>query len=640
MITIRTVSGKLSIVITLCSIFIFTAIIGYFHHSSRQTLEKELEHNARNLTFAAVNRVETELTAIGKVVEGVAASLETGAFTETARSSLLKKTLDTNQVLYGIGAAFEPGTTTRSKPVVPYFYRKDGQLISTTENNFQFLSLDWYRMPKEQRKMVWVEPYLDQGSGAMLMSSCSLPFFEGVDDKRRFLGVVVADVSLDWLTEIVSSIKPLTSGYSFLISRKGTILAHPRKELVMNETMFSSVEISNNPVLRTMWKKIAEGESGFTPYTDTNGSKNRMYYAPVASTGWTLAVVFPEVELFAEAHSLTATAIGMGVIGILLLTCVVRLTARSITNPLHLLADATEAVAAGNFDLELPPTHSQDEVGKLTKSFGTMNCALKEYIANLTETTAAKERIQSELKLATDIQASLLPSIFPPFPDRADIELYALMEPAKEVGGDFYDFFFVDDNRICLIIGDVSDKGVPAALYMMVAKTLLKSEALRDADPARVLERVNAILSLDNETSMFVTVFCAVLDTRTGGLACANAGHLPPLLLQAGETAACRRFNPGFVLGPMPGIHYQTEQLTLQPGDLFLLYTDGVNEAVDLDKNEFGEQRLLDCVTSTSAAQPKSIIRAIRNNVLEFAGDAPQSDDITMLALRYLGTPR
>jgi phosphoserine phosphatase RsbU/P len=211
------------------------------------------------------------------------------------------------------------------------------------------------------------------------------------------------------------------------------------------------------------------------------------------------------------------------------------------------------------------------------------------------------------------------------------------MDPAKEVGGDFYDFFFLDDHRICLIIGDVSDKGVPAALYMMVAKTLLKSEALRDATPAEILERTNSILVLDNESSMFVTVFCAILDTDNGQLDCANAGHLPPVIQQADGSTACHCFSPGFVLGPMPDISYKTEMITLQPGELLLLYTDGVNEAVNPALEEYGEQRLLTCVKSYPAGTPEQIIHAIRAEVQTFANGAPQSDDITMLALRYLG---
>lgn len=330
------ISSKLIVVITLCSVLIFTAIIGYFYHSSRCTLERELEQNACNLALAAVNKVETELTAIGKVAEGVARSLETGSYTEESRRTLLKKTLEGNQTVYGIGAAFEPdNAVVGAKPVVPYFYRKNGRLIFTAEDNFQFLTLDWYRIPKERKRMEWIEPYLDEGSDAMLMSSCSLPFFQGVGDKRRFSGVVVADVSLGWLTELVSSMKPLNSGYSFLISRKGVILAHPRKEMIMSETIFSIAASRNNPLLHDIGEKMVRGESGFTPYTDTNGAKSWMYFAPVTATGWTLAVVFPEAELFAEVRFLTLTVIGMGAVGLLLLVGGVALIARSITKPLY-----------------------------------------------------------------------------------------------------------------------------------------------------------------------------------------------------------------------------------------------------------------------------------------------------------------
>jgi sigma-B regulation protein RsbU (phosphoserine phosphatase) len=317
-------------------------------------------------------------------------------------------------------------------------------------------------------------------------------------------------------------------------------------------------------------------------------------------------------------------------------TVVSRRVAEKITAPILELESGAEIIGNGNLEHRLQ-LQSGDEIQQLAETFNRMAADLSHYIHDLTVTTAAKERIQSELKLATDIQASLLPRIFPPFPDRSEFDLFALMEPAKEVGGDFYDFFFLDDRRICLIIGDVSDKGVPAALYMMVAKTLLKSEALRDANPAQILERTNSILALDNETSMFVTVFCAILDTATGQLDCANAGHLPPLIQKADGSTTYRSFSPGFVLGPMPDISYRTEQIMLQPGELFLLYTDGVNEAVNPALEEYGDKRLLDCVNAHPAATPEQIIHAIRSEVLGFANGAPQSDDITMLAIRYLG---
>ena len=633
----RSIAYKLILVITVCSTIIFSVTIGYFYHNSRVALEKELENNARNLVLASVNRVETDLTAIGTVAEGVVNSLETGNYTEKSLKTLLKGTLEGNKEIYGIGAAFEPDfSATGAKPVVPYFYRKNGQLILTSENDFQFLALDWYKQPKLTGKKVWTEPYFDAGSGEMLMTSCSIPFFEMGGDNRHFRGIVVADVSLDWLTEIVASIKVLKTGYSFLLSKNGTMLTHPVKEMIMKETIFSIAESQHNQTLRDIGRKMVRGESGFTPYTDTRGVKSWMYYAPVASTGWTLAVVFPEAELFAEVRSLTTTVALMGFVGILLLAAAVALIARSITAPLHVLADATEAVAAGNFDAELPPVRSEDEVGKLTQAFSAMNSALKEYIKNLTEITVAKERIQSELDVATDIQASLLPRLFPAFPDRPEFDIFASMDPAKEVGGDFYDFFFIDDNNLCFLIADVAGKGVPAALYMMVAKTLLKSEGQRLGEPDQILSYVNNVLAADNDSCMFATVFCAILNIKTGEVRYANAGHNPPLII---DSSGIRYLavKSGFVLGPMEDTTYETERLTLQPGDTLFLYTDGVTEATNFADELYGEPHLLNALQSGPKENLVEMIHNIRNEVSRHANGAPQSDDVTMVAVQYRG---
>lgn len=637
MLATRSIASRLILVITLCSALIFTTAIGYFYLRSRAALERELENNARNLVLASVNRVDTELSSIGKVAEGVARSIETGSYSDTALKVLLQGTLAGNSEIYGIGAAFEPAAVAGgAKPVVPYFYRENGRLVFTTEDDYQFLTHDWYQIPKELGRKEWSEPYIDAGSGEMLMTSCSLPFFAGEGNARRFRGIVVADVSLDWLTETVASIKVLKTGYSFLISRNGTMLTHPAKEMIMNETIFSIAESRNNPSLRDIGRKMVRGESGFTPYTDTRGVKSWMYYAPVPSTGWTLAVVFPEAELFAGVRSLTTTVALMGFAGILLMAVTVALIARSITAPLHVLADATEAVAAGNFDAVLPPVRSLDEVGKLTRAFSAMNSALKEYIANLTETTAAKERIQSELKVATDIQASLLPRLFPAFPDRPEFDIFASMDPAREVGGDFYDFFFIDGKNLCFLIGDVSGKGVPAALYMMVAKTLLKSEGQRLGEPGQILSYVNSVLAADNDSCMFATVFCAILDITTGEVRYANAGHNPPLVI---DSTGIRYLGlkPGFVLGPLEDVRYESERLTLQPGDTLFLYTDGVTEATNAGEELYGEPQLLTALQSGPQADLVAMIHNIRDDVTRHANGAPQSDDVTMVAVTYLG---
>ncbi len=633
----RSIAFKLILVITLSSAVIFAAILGYNYYHSRAVLERELEQNARNLAMASVNRVETVLTSVTKVTGGLARSLEHSGPNRRDIPSLLRATVADNREIYGSCAAFEPDPRTSSPtPYAPYYYKRGNRVVYDPETSFSYLREDWYQISRELGRTEWTEPYYGDGGSNILMATCSVPFYETVKGVRRVRGVVSSDVSLEWLTDMVASIKVLKSGYAFLVSRNGTIVTHPVKDMIMNETIFSIAEARHDPGLRELGRKMVRGETGFIPYTSVRGKRCRLYYAPLPSVGWSLAVVFPENELFATVTRLSVTMAVMGIAGILLLTAAVVHIASTITRPLSSLAAATHELASGNFDLELPTARSNDEVGELTRDFQVMRDALKEYIRNLTETTAAKERIQSELKVATDIQASLLPRLFPPFPGRPEFDIFASMDPAKEVGGDFYDFFLADGRNLCFLIADVSDKGVPAALYMMVAKTLLKTEGQRLGEPDLILSSVNGILAADNDSCMFTTVFCGILDTSTGEVRFANAGHNPPLLMNSRGTAYLT-LKSGFVLGPLPDAVYETERIFMQPGDTLFLYTDGVTEAKNREDELYGETRLLNALQRVPGTEVSDIVRHIRAEVAGHADGAPQSDDITMLAIRYLG---
>ena len=578
---------RLALVITLFSVVIFAVSLGYNYYQSRVFLQKELESNARNLVMSLVNRIEIQLTAVAKVTEGVAHSLETGNYNGQRLHSLLRMTMENNPEVYGSGVAFEPyAFSATARLYAPYYYREKGKIVfSHLEKSYQqvpYLYWDWYQIPRELGKLEWSEPYFDEGGGNILMSTCSTPFYDRTGGIKQLKGIVESDISLDSLTALIASVKILKTGYAALLSRNGMILAHPvLKDAIMNETFFSIAEARNDPSLRELGKKMIKGESGFVHYTSLAGFKSWMYYAPIPSTGWTLAVVFPEAELLENIRKLSMTIAAMGVVGILLLTLAVVYIARAIIKPLQLLTVATDDIASGNFDVALPMARSNDEVGVLTHNFQVMKESLKEYIKNLTETTAAKERIQSELKLATIIQASLLPRIFPPFPEHSEFEIYASMVPAKEIGGDFYDFFFIDEKNLCFLVADVSDKGIPAALYMMVAKTLLKTEGQRLGEPDKILFSVNNILASDNESCMFTTVFCAILDITSGDVRFANAGHNPPLIIDS-QGVKYLTVKPGFMLGPLIETVYETEQITLKQGDTLFLYTDGVRSSSDI----------------------------------------------------------
>jgi sigma-B regulation protein RsbU (phosphoserine phosphatase) len=253
------------------------------------------------------------------------------------------------------------------------------------------------------------------------------------------------------------------------------------------------------------------------------------------------------------------------------------------------------------------------------------------------EATATKQRIQGELNVARDIQLGILPKIFPPFPERKEFELHASIEPAKEVGGDFYDFYFLDEGHLCIVIGDVSDKGAPAALFMAIAKTLIKSYSEVESSPSRIMEKVNNDLSQDNPNCMFVTLFIGLLDISTGSLAYANAGHNPPIILGRESGTYYLKGISGPVAGAMEQTQYKELGITLSPGEGIFLYTDGITEAMDTDKNIFSDERLLQLLQSSQYTGAKETIENVKKDVSQFTADAPQSDDITMLMLWYNG---
>jgi sigma-B regulation protein RsbU (phosphoserine phosphatase) len=304
---------------------------------------------------------------------------------------------------------------------------------------------------------------------------------------------------------------------------------------------------------------------------------------------------------------------------------------------LRTLARGTRVISTGNLDAEFPPIKSKDEVGSLAESFVYMKNSLKKHIQDLTETTAAKERIESELKIAREIQMSIIPKIFPPFPDRPEFDIYATIKPAKEVGGDLYDFFFTDNDNMCFMIGDVSGKGVPASLFMAVTKTLFKANTGTGISPDEILTRLNNELAQDNESCMFVTIFCGILNTKTGEVLYSSAGHNPPLILRRGNEAEYLDTPSGIAVGVKEDLSFQTEKLRLAPGEFLFMYTDGVTEAADLKENLFSEERLQKELTALRQKTIQEMVLGLMQKIDDFAQGTPQADDITMMALKYFG---
>ena len=638
MIRIRGLAFKLSCFVLAGCTVVFGLVLRCNYVCARRALVKNIEASARNLLSATVNHIETVLAPIATIPDTIADILETGSHPMEDLTNALPRIISKNADVYGSTIAFEPyAYDTNRQYYAPYFYRRGDKIEFRYlgDDEYRYFFWDWYQIPQELQHSVWSEPYYDKGGGDVIMVTYSAPFYASIGGRRVFRGVVTADISLAWLQRLVSRIKVGETGYGFLISNNGTIVTHPNSRLILNETIFSVAEERGLPELRALGREMVRGHSALVQ-TDSmvSGKKCWLAYAPLPSTGWSLGIYFPQDEVLADLMRLSQVAGTITAVGFVFLLAVIIAIAGSITRPLRSLAAATHAIGAGRLDAPLPRIRTRDEVGELAGAFVYMRDALRQYIRNLTEATAARERIESELTIANEIQRGIVPRVSAEFAARADVDVCPVLQPARQVGGDLYDFFCVDRDQLCLVIGDVSGKGVPAALLMAETHALVRMAAKTCVAPDRILAQINAELARDNEACMFVTLFCAVMNTRTGVVTWANGGHNPPLLLRPGRGAAFLDGPTGPALGILPGATFGSKRLELQPDDALVMYTDGVTEAFNSRDEAFSDERLQALVAAHQNARSCALVDYVVQAVNAFAGDTPQSDDITLLVVR------
>ncbi|MBR6407156.1 MAG: SpoIIE family protein phosphatase [Clostridia bacterium] len=362
------------------------------------------------------------------------------------------------------------------------------------------------------------------------------------------------------------------------------------------------------------------------------------------SYGLTRAIlcVQRQMDVMVKARTTYIRRIAAALIGLVLIVIAGQsmFLHRSLLRPLKLISEEATRFAGENTVAEKKlrdKIRSRDEVGQLASSIDRMEEQVRDYIENLKHITAEKERIGTELSLAARIQEAMLPGIFPPFPERSEFDLYAAMDPAKGIGGDFYDFFLIDDDHLCLVIADVSGKGIPAALFMMASKIILANNAMMGKSPAQILTDTNTSICSNNREEMFVTVWLGILEISSGKLTAANAGHEYPALKYADGHFELYRDKHGFVIGGMDGVKYKEYEILLKPGTKLFLYTDGVPEATDSSDEMFGTDRMAAALNDAADASPEHIIKNVRRSVDMFVRDAEQFDDMTMLCLEYKG---
>ncbi len=624
----RSLAGRMILLLVLGGGGVLAAVVGYDALSSRAFFREELRLRAQATVQGAANRVESVVRSVEKVAEELALALQILSPDAASRLALLQETLRGQSEIFSVTAVLESSS---GNVALSQALRRPSGLLARHLDPRRSLhtSQDWFTLPRDRGRTAWSEPFRSTEDHE-LRASYAVPLFRGPGPGEDFFGVVACDISLAWLTSSLASL-PLGEGYAFLLSDLGTFITHPDQSYIMRETIFSVAEALEDPDLRELGQRMVRGEVGFLPFRHTLQRKDYWIgFAPIPATGWSLGVLYPRDSLLESFQKWSHHEMALGTLGLLLLVVLVVLVCRSVTLPLRNLDAAVQVLSAGDLDAPLPSVEGVDEVARLGRSFAAMVRDLKARMAELQATTAAKERIESDLRIAHEIQMSLVPQIFPRI---EGVELAALLDPAREVGGDFYDAFPLGEGLWAFAVGDVSGKGVPAALFMAVTRTLLRALAPTEEAPGRLLGRLNDELAAGNDTCMFVTLFYGVLRLSTGELRYASAGHPAPLSFAPGEPVRALPRVSGPLAGPLAGMIFQEGVTILAPGEVLLGYTDGVTEALDPDGVLYGEERLTAFLEAHRHLAPTALLASLRQELHDFAQGAPQSDDITLLVL-------
>ena len=558
-----------------------TSIIQYVY--SQREIKKEASLRAESELKSAEHKIMDVVNQAEAAVRNSIWVAEWCLENPDSLERIPQRVVSENPVVVGSTMALVPGYSEKHPLYAPYAAKdmETGKIrmLSLATEEYDYPSQEWFTKPLELNDSYWSEPYFDENGGDMLMTTFSMPV---KDNNGVVAAILTADISLDWLTELIGEIKVYPNAYNMVISRSGQIMVCPVETLVMQTTVDQIALASEDyETLEKVNRALLSGQSGEMPVR-YQGQTSHVYFSPVERTGWSLSIVLPEKELYSGVRRIGMIVKLLQLLGLAMLIVILRVVSKN-----------------------------QLKYQRLNEQ---------------------KERIENELHIASEIQMAMIPKTFPPFPERKDLDLAASIIPAKEVGGDLYDFF-IRDEKLFFCIGDVSGKGIPASLVMAVTRSLFRAMSAHEDNPAKIITLMNNSMSETNESSMFVTFFCGVLDLNAGHLRYCNAGHNPPMILT--DAIKMLPVEPNLPLGIINGTNFVEQETAFNYDDAIFLYTDGLSEAENEAQEQFGEARIESALHGRKRSEEH--MENIEHQVSLFVGEAPQSDDLTMLFIHYLG---
>ena len=626
----RSFSARLSatiLVITSMLFIVSMLVVLYFSH---KIIAEEAKKNASEmLSTTSLNIIHT-LTEAESTVKNMAWLVEERIEDTTYMYRITSAVVVINEEIVGSCVAFRPNYFKGKHYFAPYAYDSEDDSLKVKQlgnDQYNYFKMEWFAVPFLTKKPHWSNPYFDKDGGQIMMTTYSYPI---MNDKKEVIAVITADISIDWLTQQLCALNINDDSKILLIGDKGQYISGNLPGIGFQEDVIKYEQAKKSPDFVQLIKNMTSQKKGTMPLR-TQHHYSYAVYGPLYN-GWSTAIISPYKSTFAKLNFMRFIIAIVSVIGLLLLFLSCRRIIKTLTRPVTEFSKAALVMAQGDFQAQLPQIKSEDEIKDLHDSFEHMQKSITHYIQELKTTTATKERFESELNIARQIQLSMVPT---EFPDNERFSVHALLQPAREVGGDFYDFKEKGDN-VFFVIGDVSGKGVPAALVMAITRAAFRFLSGLGLSIDKMVEKINNTLSARNENNMFVTLFVGKINLTTGEMYYCNAGHNPIVIRHADGHAEYLHAQSNIAVGVFKNFNFEHEVTQLEKGSRLILYTDGVTEAEDVTKAQYGEPHLLDFANKIdNKDSAKDITDHLITEVKNFTGEATQNDDITILTISY-----
>lgn len=629
----RSFATRLSVYVLSFILIVFAVIMGLFYKYSHEKVTNFAIERTHGLLSNITTEITSQLRSVETTINQSVWVLEKNINQPDSLHNVITSIIKNNPLIVGSGIAFVPDYyKEKGKYFMPYVSFRNNKIAYQVlgSQNYDYPCMDWYLIPKMLKQDHWSEPYYDDGGGNIIMSTYSKPLY---NNRGELYAIFIASISLSQFTDNISLMKPYSASYTYLLSRNGSFLTHENRSKILNETVFTEAFSTENQTQERIGREMLAGKTGTVRF-DNLGTDSYAFYTAIPEIGWSVCTVCPSKIILQELDSTSRNIIYTFLVGILVLFLIVYSIIHRLVRPLKRFSESAREIATGRFDVTLPQVHSKDEIRDLHDSLAYMQKSLSTYVNELKETTASKERIESELSIARDIQMGMLPKIFPPYPDRNDVDLHAILKPAKEVGGDLYDFY-MDGNRLYFLIGDVSGKGVPASLFMAITRSLFRTLSHQVLSPAKIVTEMNNSISDNNESNMFVTLIVGILDLETGMMKLCNAGHNPPILIHPDKHVSFLEFPTQIFVGVIEDFTYTDSEITLEKGSKLFLYTDGITEAENTEKELYGDDKLLEVLSANTSSNVRTTVDVIVSSIADHVKEAEASDDLTILLIQY-----